>query len=131
MYLILAVIAIIAALSVVYSNGRRCNFQFFSFEACKNFLRNPELAETPPDMAILKIPVLEIAWETLSNNILTKVDCTDAQISCILFLIKFESDCNFFRMKYKNCVLNPLKLKSRFFICGFEKRNFLDFPFCA
>src|SRR5690606_29869499 len=65
-YLKYAVIPIIAALSVVYSNLGIKVFHPYSVSASFNRFRIPEFADTPPPIAICVIPVCSDAFTNFS-----------------------------------------------------------------
>ena len=63
--------AIIAALSVVYLRCGMWTFHFFFFASSSKPERKPELAATPPPIAISVTPVCFTASSTFSNKIIS------------------------------------------------------------
>ena len=83
--------AIIAALSVLYWSFGIYTFQFIlSANIVTSFL-NPELAETPPAIAISVIPVSFTARLSLLSRIAIIVRWMEAERSALFFSIKFDS----------------------------------------
>src|SRR5690606_40496055 len=88
-YLWYPAMAIIAALSVQYSNLGINTRHLYCSPMSSNACRNPELADTPPAIAISFTPVCFAAFFSLFSKIVTIRYCTDAQISYRCSSIKF------------------------------------------
>src|SRR6187431_1719923 len=104
--------AIIAALSVQYSNLGIKIFQPFFLPCNNNSERSPELADTPPAIAILLMAVSLLACTNFFNSILTRFCCRLAQISGRFSCMKAGLVFTASRKKYKKAVLIPLNEKS-------------------
>ena len=83
--------AIMAALSVVNLNSGRNVRQPRRSPVRTMPLRSPELAETPPAMAMSRMPVYFDARTSLSSRISTTVACSEAHRSALCFSMKSGS----------------------------------------